>query len=106
MIRTAAWVFALSCFVLVAGCTWVKATPEGAQVEIAEAADVAACERAGKVTVSVKGNVGSMERNQMMVTSELVTLARNEATSLGGDTVVPESEITEGRQVFGVYDCP
>lgn len=88
------------------GCTWVKVTPEGQDVAVAKAADVADCARKGKVTVSVKGNVGRMERNQMKVTTELATLARNEAAALGGDTVVAESEIIDGRQVYGVYDCP
>jgi len=86
-------------------CTWVKATPEGESVRVSTLAEVAACERKGKVTVSVKNRVGGVERKPTKVATELATLARNEAVSLGGDTVVPESEAYDGRQVFGVYDC-
>jgi hypothetical protein len=32
-------------------------------------------------------------------------LARNEGAGLGGDTVVAETHVSEGSQVFGVYDC-
>ena len=37
---------------------------------------------------------------------ELLRLARNEAGSMGGNAIVPESVIEEGRQTFGVYSCP
>ena len=33
------------------------------------------------------------------------TPARNEAPSLGGDTVVAEGDVIDGRQLFGVYAC-
>ncbi|MBL4573298.1 MAG: DUF4156 domain-containing protein, partial [Gammaproteobacteria bacterium] len=36
---------------------------------------------------------------------ELLTLARNEAGRMGGNTVVPESLIDGGEQDFGVYNC-
>jgi hypothetical protein len=35
----------------------------------------------------------------------LVALARNEAALMGGDTVVAESPVKDGRQLFGVYRC-
>jgi hypothetical protein len=39
------------------------------------------------------------------VATELATLARNEASNFGGDTVVPTSTVDNGRQSFGVYKC-
>ena len=90
---------------LVVGCTWVTVTPEGAGVRVAGAAEVASCERKGKVTVSVENRVAAIERKPTKVATELATLARNEAASLGGDTVVAEGDVIEGRQVFGVYRC-
>jgi len=39
------------------------------------------------------------------VANELATLARNESGRLGGDTVVAESIISEGSQLFGMHDC-
>ena len=86
-------------------CTWVKPTPEGESVRVATAAEVADCERKGKVTVSVKSRVAAVERKPGKVATELATLARNDAPSLGGDTVVAEGAVIEGRQAFGVYQC-
>ena len=93
------------CAAALHACTWVKTTPEGQGVRVASAAEVIACERKGKVTVSVKSRVSSVERKPTKVATELATLARNEGALLGGDTVVAESPVAEGRQVFGVYRC-
>lgn len=93
------------CAAALHACTWVKTTPEGQSVRVASAAEVNACERKGKVTVSVKSRVSGVERKPTKVASELATLARNEGALLGGDTVVAEGDVSEGRQVFGVYRC-
>jgi len=90
---------------LVGACTWVKATPSGESVRVASADAVGDCVRKGKVTVSVKNRVAAVERKPTKVASELATLARNEAATLGGDTVVAETAVSEGSQVFGVYEC-
>jgi len=91
--------------VLHSSCTWVKPTPEGESVRVATADAVGNCERKGKVTVSLKSRVASVERKPTKVANELATLARNEGAVLGGDTVVAESNVSDGRQVFGVYRC-
>lgn len=93
------------CAAALHACTWVKTTPEGQGVRVASPAEVASCERKGKVTVSVKSRVSSVERKPTKVATELATLARNEGALLGGDTVVAEGDVSEGRQVFGVYRC-
>lgn len=93
------------CAAALHACTWVKTTPEGQGVRLAAAAEVIACERKGKVTVSVKSRVSGVERKPTKVATELATLARNEGALLGGDTVVAESPMADGRQVFGVYLC-
>jgi hypothetical protein len=86
-------------------CTWVKTTPEGEPVHVASADAVSDCLRKGKVTVSLKSRVGAVERSPTKVATELETLARNEGAGLGGDTVVAETTVSEGKQVFGVYQC-
>lgn len=89
----------------IGACTWVKTTPEGEPVRVASAADVTDCERQGKVTVSLKNRVAGVERKPTKVAEELATLARNEGAALGGNTVVAETTVKEGSQVFGVYQC-
>jgi len=86
-------------------CTWVKPTPEGAEVVVSDSTGVNNCVSKGKVNASLKSRVGAFERKPGKVAGELETLARNEAASMGGDTIVAESEIDEGRQTFGVYKC-
>ena len=68
-------------------------------------ANVRNCEKLRNVNVKVKASVGPIDRNADKVATELANLARNEAASFGGDTVVPTSEIENGSQTFAVYKC-
>jgi hypothetical protein len=90
---------------LVHACTWVKTTPEGQKVRVAKASEIGNCERKGGVATSLKSRVGGFERKPGKVAGELETLARNEAATMGGDTVVAESLVKDGRQTYGVYRC-
>ena len=90
---------------LLAACAWVKTTPEGEKVRIAQAGEVENCESEGEVTASLKSRVGGFERKPGKVAGELETLARNEAATMGGDTIVAASPVKEGRQTFRVYRC-
>lgn len=90
---------------LIPSCTWVKVTPDGAKVRVATAREVGNCERKGEVTASLKSRVGAFERKPGKVAGELETLARNEGAEMGGDTVVAESNVKEGRQDFSIYLC-
>ena len=72
------------------GCTWVKMGPGAAQVRVAGAGEnLSSCVRRGEVSVSVKDRLGPVERNELKVRDELETLARNEAPSMGADTIQP-----------------
>lgn len=88
-----------------ANCTWVEPDAQGKQVQVAYGKNLGACTQKGTVTVSVKSKVGFYERNDLKVRDELESLARNEATELGADTVQALSEPVEGEQKFGAYDC-
>lgn len=88
-----------------AGCTWVEPDAQGKQVQVAYGKNLGACTQKGTVTVSVKNKVGFYERNDLKVRDELESLARNEASELGADTVQALGEPTDGEQKFGAYDC-
>ena len=90
---------------LLAACTWVKNTPEGAKIRVAQAGEIGNCESGGEITASLKSRVGGFERKPGKVAGELETLARNEAATMGGDTIVAASPVKEGRQTFRVYRC-
>jgi hypothetical protein len=88
-----------------AACTWVKPTDAGAQVVVADSSGISNCERKGEVESVLKSRVGAFERNATKVAGELETLARNEAAKMGGDTIVAESNVRDGKQTFAVYRC-
>lgn len=86
-------------------CTWVKPTEGGETVVVAAGQGVSSCERKGAVESALKSRVAGVERNATKVAGELETLARNEAARMGGDTIVAESTVWDGKQTFGVYRC-
>jgi hypothetical protein len=73
---------------LLAACTWVKTTPEGEAVRVAQASEVGNWVYKGQVDSSLKSKIGPFERKPGKVALEPETLARNEAALMGGDTVV------------------
>lgn len=92
---------------LLAGCgnSWVQLTPEGQRVTLATPAQVTNCGRVGVANVQAIDNIGFVQRSARQLQEELVSLARNEAGMMGGNRVVPESTISDGRQSFGVFHC-
>lgn len=100
------WILFLS--LLASACSWVDLKPEAENVRVVslEALDAMSnCHKMGSTTVSVKADVASIARNAEAVRVELETLARNSAIDLGGNTVVPVSQVDKGKQSFVVYTC-
>jgi len=86
-------------------CTWVELTEQGKGVKVMSEAP-SECKKLGATRSMTKSDIASIDRNREKVATELETLARNAAASMGGDTIVPETEISEqGEQSFGIYDC-
>ena len=86
-------------------CSWVKPTPQGEQVRVLTAQEVRTCVDAGTTHVSVLDKLGKLRRSGGKVSVELATLARNSAAQLGGNAIVPVTDIVDGAQTFGVYKC-
>ena len=91
---------------LLLGCNWVQLTAEGEGVRLATAAEVGSCRRVGNTTATTRSRVTVVDRGSEKVQDELITLARNEAGTMGGNTIVADGTIDEGRQRFLVYSCP
>jgi hypothetical protein len=105
MRRTFAIVVALSAISLAgAGCSWVKTTPGGAQVVEATAADVSGCQELGTASGTTRTSVG-LPRDKDVIRDEQVTLARNQAALIGGDTIVQAGPPQGGMLSFTVYRC-
>ena len=86
-------------------CTWVKMTSEGEKVRVLSKDEVGSCKKLGKINTSLKDQIAGFQRSKEKVKEEMETLARNAAPDMGGDTVVPISEVKDGKQVFEVYKC-
>ncbi len=87
------------------GCTWVKPTVLGEDVSLVEQGAVEKCEKLGTTTSYVKHTLGPIDRNKEKVREELVTLAKNRAAEMGGNTIVAEGQPEMGNMSFKVYWC-
>jgi len=93
------------CVLMLSSCAWVKVTSKGEGVRLVQSVrTVASCKKLGNVNAKVVGKI-VFDRDAEKVSSELADLARNEAALIGGDTIVPISEISDGRRTFAVYQC-
>ena len=96
-----------SLLVILSSCnSWVQVTSEGESVSLASGNETANCQRVGSAQAQTLSRLVVVERGGERLQDELLRLARNEAGDLGGNVIVPESVIEEGRQSFGVYRCP
>lgn len=87
------------------GCAMVELSPEGEKARVLTAAEVTGCQYVGKTTSTTTDKLVGVSRHQGAIEEELVSLARNAASRLGGDTVVAAAEAVEGVQTFLVYRC-
>jgi len=90
----------------VGGCTWVDAVPGASRVTLVMPQHVSQCQPLGTTTSQVKAQVGPIHRSESKVEEELLTLARNSAVEIGGDTLVAEGPPNQGSQRFRIYKCP
>lgn len=89
---------------IVSGCTWVHMTPEANAVRVVKTPPTS-CEKKADITVSVTDNISVYKRNDIKVIDELETLARNEAPSVGADTITPAAPHKDGTQTFSAWRC-
>ena len=84
---------------------WVQVTSSGSSVRLLTIQEAEDCDRIGSTRAQTLGSVVGLERGAERLQDELSRIARNEAGDMGGNAVVPESLISDGRQSFGVYFC-
>ena len=91
---------------LAGGCTWVKLTEPGKGVRVSTVAQVSSCTKLGATHTKTSTRIGFFSRSQKKIDSELESLARNEASDMGGDTIVSQGPTSsEGRRSFDVFRC-
>lgn len=97
------WVLALC--VVATGCKWVKPSDNGKDVALVKPIHVQNCKKLAVTTSVGKKKVGFVKRKDDVVSDELVTLAKNEAAKINGDTIVAIGEMVDGSQKFDIYSC-
>lgn len=91
--------------VLAGGCVFVQPTVEGKKVRLLTAGEVERCRHVSTLTAQVTDRIGNIPRSREAVEDDVIQHAKNEAAVMGGDTIVPVSELKDGRQTFNVYSC-
>lgn len=98
-------IFLIIAIASLSACTWVKLSPGGEKIRILEHSGVSSCKKLGKTTVTVANKVIGLQRSDKAIQENLNVLARNAASNMGGDTIVPEKPQHGGMQTFDVYRC-
>lgn len=86
-------------------CTWVELTENGNEVTLVKPFNVKNCVKLASTQTSTKHQVGIFTRSEETVTNELISIAKNRAAELGGDSIVSVKPLTEGSMGFDVYKC-
>lgn len=98
--------FTVAAAASLAACSWgIKLDSGGEKVRVAWDGNVAGCKDRGRISVSVLDHVGPVDRSGLKVRDELEVMARNQAPSLGADTVMPLGDPRDGGQDWGAYLC-
>lgn len=88
-----------------AGCVGTKLTAAGAGVRQGTDAGVSGCELVGRVTSSIPSKtLNTLAPGKIQ--EQLIVLARNESSGLGGNVIVPATAVQNGTQEFNVFRCP
>lgn len=90
---------------IASGCTWVDPIAGASTITLVQPSHVVNCKSIGTTVSQVADKVGFINRSDDKVTEELLTLAKNSAVELGGDTLVAEGGPSEGTQKFRIYNC-
>ena len=90
---------------IISGCASIEMSSGGEKVRVLAPNDVTSCKHLGKTNNSVTAKVAGVKRPIETIEGELMTMARNSASDMGGDTIVPLTVLTDGKQSFNIYKC-
>jgi hypothetical protein len=89
---------------IVSSCASIQLSSGGEKVRVLAPDEVSSCKKLGQTNTSVTDKV-LVKRPIETIEYELVTISRNSAAKMGGDTIVPLTVIEGGKQSFIVYKC-
>lgn len=94
-----------STWLLFSACTWVKPNEGAGDIALVKPIHAQGCNKLGTATAQTREKVAGISRKDKKVAAELLALAKNEALSMGGNTLVAIGTPKEGKQSFEVYSC-
>ena len=86
-------------------CTWIEPTKESLGVILVKPGNVTNCKKLGITNATVTHKIGVLTRDKEAVTEDLITVAKNDAAKLGGDSIVAKGENIDGKMSFIIYKC-
>lgn len=95
----------LAAFATLAGCASLKLSEGGEKVRVLDPSEITTCRELGRTNTTTTAKVVGIDRPIETISKELRIVARNSASNMGGDTIVPLTVIEEGAQTFMVYKC-
>lgn len=87
------------------GCSWVKPSAGSHWVSLVKPQAVTDCQKIGVTTSTTLNKVVGLKRSDDKKMNEWVTLAKNQAVVMGGDTIIAKGQPDKGEQQFEVYRC-
>jgi hypothetical protein len=90
---------------IISGCASIEMSSGGEKVRVLAPNEVSSCKHLGKTNNSVLAKVAGVKRPIETIESELMTMGRNSASDMGGDTIVPLTVVADGKQSFNIYKC-
>jgi|SRR6185437_42328 len=91
---------------VITACSFVSLDPQARDINVVENANsLKNCKSLGNTTVTLWSKAETFQ-SQQTVEGQLDTLARNQAATMGGNTVTPHSPINNGQRTYSVYNCP
>lgn len=93
------------CLTFFNGCAWVSPNVDSQWVALVKPQAALACKQIGETTSKTLTKVVLVGRSLEKQQNELITLAKNQAAVMSGDTIVAKGEVKGGEQTFKVYDC-
>jgi hypothetical protein len=90
---------------LIQSCSWVGPSVESQYVTLVKPQAVGDCEKIGETTSKTLSKIVVVGRSNEKQGNELITLAKNQAAVMGGDTIVAKGSVDKGEQTFTVFKC-
>ena len=106
--KRALTVSSIAALMLLAGCTWVTRSPEALQadIQVLDTKDaLVRCDKLAANELKVAYKLGTLQRMPDDVAHDLRTMAINQAATVGANAVAPLSDVKDGVQTWGLFDC-